>query len=332
MAKLNVEIDGKTTTIDTNDFPEIGSEVRSELEAEYIKKQRSAVSDAKKALYREQVNPLRTRISELESSLTNAEQSQNSGNNNDGVDVRSDNNANQGTPPSTQNQNPAPSANNSSDPKIAELENKISSLSEMLSMQRKRELRNYRESKVSQYNGEIIEDMVSGEDEDSIDESIKKAHEAWKKVAGRFQSNSQQSDGQQSNGQQSNGQQTNGQQSDGQQPPVQNGQQSSQSTENGNPTTNVHNAGSEHQEGEFQSPNTVIKMDAGQRNDQPPNQPTMRDYNPPNNANPNDPHPPSSFDVNPNASPIDVTKMSHEEYARHRERLLKSTGPSYAAP
>jgi len=303
MAKLKLQIDGQQVEIDTNEFPEIASEVRSELEAEYASNLQKRLSEEKSNFYKTVVNPLKSENAQLKALAAQAPQAPNTA-----AEPQHTQSPAGSSNPATNPQTPAAAtAQPSSD--LAEQISKaiatsLTPIQSFIENQKQKEVAEIRQRVLSKYNGDIIEDLVKGETAEQIEESARIAHEAYKKVAGKFSAPG------------------NADPNGGQTPPV-NGQQPTP-----NPTqASPNNGGYQPAPNPIvQSPNTVSQMPAPQSAGNPP---TMADFATANSQNPNsDVRLPNPSDFVTRNEPIDVRKMSDAEYEKHRENLLANAKPN----
>jgi len=328
MAKLNLEIDGKNVSIETNDFPEIASEVRdelrSEIESEVSEQHTNQIREEKKNLYN-QINTLKTKNSSLANQVArlstqqpqnpSAVESQqaNDATANDGQGVQANNNA---AKPNTPNQN---GNANTQHVDNSELVNAImNAVNDRLAPIVDMQMNTAKQAIAKQYGGQVIEELISGSTEEELKASYAKAHEAWKKYNPTGVSTP--------NGAAPNNGSSNPQPNSTPQPNA--GQNNNGQDNNVSP---VHQAQINAQHQAQSSPNTVRQftvedIENGARNSGGANQ--LSD-----NGGSSDPTVRVSPDANngqasnaPTKSPKD---MNHEEYATYRESLLKSAKPTF---
>lgn len=301
MAKIKLRINDQDVSIDTNDFPEIASEVRSELETEYAESTQRELTKQKSKFYKEVVNPLKAENAQLKASQASNPAS---------PSAEPQNTSNQGSTANNAAPNPTPSPSAPSvddvDEKIAKaVSSAMSPLTAYLEQQKARELQQAREKAISKYGEEIILDMVSGNTEEELANSALAAHEAYKKIAGKFTTPN---------------------------PANPNPANPGNGTPNPNPTpaSGQPAANQPPTNPLVQSPNTVTPLPVDPNSGNPP---TMEQFMQVNGGNPtSDPRVVNPADTtNPNPAPVDVRSMTDEEYRKHRERLLKSTAPELAS-
>lgn len=298
MAKLTLQINDQDVTIDTNDYPEILSEVRSELETEYATRIQDAVSKQKRDFYANVVNPLKSENAQLKAQASSPPSTPSAEPQNPNTPASTPSSSNAASNPQQVNGASA-SPVSEIDKKIADALNQgLQPLVAFLEDQKAQKIQELRQKALTKYGDEIIADMVSGQSAEEIESSALKAHEAYKSIAGKFAA-------------------------------------PNPASPSGNPTPNptqAPNGGQQPPQNPYgQSPNTVTQFPVNPNSGNPPTMADFANVNGQHNngANPSsDPYHQNPADrTSPNTPPIDVRSMSAEEYAKHRERLLRDTLP-----